>query len=160
MCGMGFSQAVVPVSTPDWLLICSIGSPDTTERSGLQHANAGKERRKWERLPLPVPLFVRSADGRGGESIEFAAAWNISAGGALVALRRCPRLGSQVSLEVPGNPLVKAPAERGLARTLKAKIVRITHTAACHLAALKFSRPLLPGVGMALRPGWKRPSPE
>jgi hypothetical protein len=126
----------------------------------LHRAKAANERRKWERLPLPVPLFIRTADEHGGESLEFATARNVSAGGALVALRRCPRLCSQVSVDIPGNPSVQDPAERRLVKTLKAMIVRIEHTATCHLAALKFSRPLSPAGGVPPRGGWKKPSPE
>jgi hypothetical protein len=126
----------------------------------LHRAKAAKERRKWERLPLPVPLFIRTADEHGGESLEFATAWNVSAGGALVALRRCPRLWLQVSVEIPGNPSVPDPVGRRLVRTLKAKIVRIDHTATGHLAALKFLRPLSPAGAARPRGGWKKPSPE
>jgi hypothetical protein len=43
------------------------------------------ERRKWPRLPLAIPIFVRSREDNGKETLEFATALNVSAGGALVA---------------------------------------------------------------------------
>ena len=46
------------------------------------------ERRKWTRLPLAIPVFVRSRDEKGKEFLEFATALNVSAGGMLVAMRR------------------------------------------------------------------------
>ena len=54
----------------------------------MNGAKAGNERRKWARLPLAIPVFVRSRDGKGKEFLEFATALNVSAGGMLVAIRR------------------------------------------------------------------------
>jgi len=34
----------------------------------------GAERRKWTRLPLAIPVFVRSRDDKGKELLEFATA--------------------------------------------------------------------------------------
>ena len=47
-----------------------------------------KQKRKWARLQLAIPVFVRTRDGNGKESLEFATAVNISPGGALVVVRR------------------------------------------------------------------------
>ena len=40
------------------------------------------ERREWSRLPLPIPIFVRSHEQDGKDFLEFATALNISAGGS------------------------------------------------------------------------------
>ncbi len=56
------------------------------------------ERRAWVRLPLAIPVFVRSHDENGKDFLEFATALNISAGGALVAVHRPLRPPAQVSL--------------------------------------------------------------
>ena len=53
----------------------------------MNGGKAGNERRKWTRLPLAIPVFVRSRDGKGKEFLEFATALNVSAGGMLVAIR-------------------------------------------------------------------------
>jgi len=101
------------------------------------------ERRKWVRLPLAIPVFVRSRDERGKEFLEFATALNVGAGGALVAVRRpLPRL-AQVLLEIPSAPLATAAALPKASRSLRAKAVRVTHAEGYHLLGLKFSRPLL-----------------
>ena len=54
----------------------------------MNGGKTGNERRKWARLPLAIPVFVRSRDGKGKEFLEFATALNVSAGGMLVAIRR------------------------------------------------------------------------
>jgi hypothetical protein len=104
------------------------------------------ESRKWPRLPLAIPVFVRSRDEDGKESLEFATALNISAGGALVAVRRSLPLSARVSLEIPSAPLVSGNSFPKASRTLRARTVRITHIDGYHLLGLKFFRPLLPAT--------------
>ena len=101
------------------------------------------ERRKWPRLPLAIPVFVRSRDDKGKEFLEFATALNVSAGGALVAVRRSLPLSAQVLLEIPSAPLAAATALPKASRTLRARTVRVTHAEGYHLVGLKFSHSLL-----------------
>jgi len=101
------------------------------------------ERRSWIRLPLAIPVFVRSRDEKGKDFLEFATALNVSAGGALVAVRRSLPLSAQVSLEIPSAPLATAAALPKSSRTVRARSVRITHAEGYHLVGLKFSHPLL-----------------
>ena len=108
-----------------------------------------KERRKWTRLPLAIPVFVRSRDEKGKEFLEFATALNISAGGALVAVRRSLPKTAQVLLEIPSAPLAATATLPRAARTLRARATRITHAEGYHLLGLKFSRPLLNGSSPA-----------
>jgi hypothetical protein len=105
----------------------------------------GQERRQWPRLPIAIPVFVRSKDEKGKELLEFATALNISAGGALVIVRRSPPLLSQVVLEIPSPPLSLGAAVPRAARALRAKMLRVTHAEGYHLLGVKFSRPLLSG---------------
>lgn len=101
------------------------------------------ENRKWPRLPLAIPIFVRSRDEEGKELLEFATALNISAGGALVAVRRSLPLSAQVLLEIPSAPLVSGNSFPNASRILRARTVRVTHVDGYHLLGLKFSHPLL-----------------
>ena len=106
-------------------------------------ARPGTERRKWPRLPLAIPVFVRSHDRKGNEFLEFATALNVSAGGMLVAVRRILPSASRIQLEIPSAPVATfALLPRG-ARTLRAKAVRNTPVQGFYLLGLKFYRPLL-----------------
>ena len=71
----------------------------------LNGAKPATERRKWARLPLAIPVFVRSRDEKGKEFLEFATALNVSAGGMLVAVRRSLPPVAQIRLEIPSAPL-------------------------------------------------------
>jgi hypothetical protein len=111
----------------------------------LKRRRLQTENRKWPRLPLAIPIFVRSRDEDGKELLEFATALNISAGGALVAVRRSLPLSSQVLLEIPSAPLVSGNSFPKASRILRARTVRATYVDGYHLLGLKFSQPLLNG---------------
>ena len=102
-----------------------------------------RERRKWARLPLAIPVFVRSHDDKGKEFLEFATALNLSAGGMLVALRRALPLSAQIQLEIPSAPMGTLASLPRASRNLRAKTVSASHAGGYHLLGLKFIRPLL-----------------
>jgi hypothetical protein len=102
------------------------------------------ERRRWPRLPLAIPVFVRSRAESDKEFLEFATAMNVSAGGMLVAVRRSIPSAAQISLEIPSAPLAAlAAALPTVIRILRAKVLRTHHGEGYNLVGLKFSRPLL-----------------
>lgn len=109
----------------------------------MNHHKPGPERREWVRLPLAIPVFVRSRDQSGKDFLEFATAINISAGGTLVAVHRSLRPATQVSLEIPSAPLAASAPVPKSSRNLKAKIVRVTHAEGYHLLGMKFTQSLL-----------------
>src|SRR5438094_2569890 len=111
--------------------------------ANLNRRKPETERRKWPRLALAIPVFVRSRDEKGKELLEFATALNISAGGALVAVRRSLPLSSQVLLEIPSAPLAAASSLPKAARNLRARTLRVTHADGYHLIGVKFSHPLI-----------------
>jgi c-di-GMP-binding flagellar brake protein YcgR len=101
-----------------------------------------EERRRWPRLPLAIPVFVRSQAETNQEFLEFATALNVSAGGMLVAVRRSIPSAAQVLLEIPSAPLAALAALPRVARNLRAKVLRMQHGEGYNLVGLKFSRPL------------------
>ena len=111
------------------------------------------ERRQWSRLPLAIPVFVRSRPDanretgpdtdRDKEFLEFATALNVSAGGMLLAVRRPLPSSAEISLEIPSAPLAALASLPHAARTLRAKVLRIELGQTFHLVGLKFSQPLL-----------------
>ncbi len=101
------------------------------------------ERRRWPRLPLAIPVFVRSRADGDKELLEFATALNVCAGGMLVAVRHSIPFSAQVSLEIPSAPLAAMTTLPHVARTLRARVLRMQHGEGYNLIALKFSRPLL-----------------
>jgi hypothetical protein len=102
------------------------------------------ERRRWPRLPLAIPVFVRSqGDEADKEFLEFATALNVSAGGMLIAVRHSIPSSAPVSLEIPSAPLAALATLPPVARNLRARVLRMQHGEGYNLVALKFSRPLV-----------------
>jgi c-di-GMP-binding flagellar brake protein YcgR len=100
------------------------------------------ERRRWPRLPLAIPIFVRSQAGAYKEFLEFATVLNVSAGGMLVAVRRSIPISAQVSLEIPSAPVGALAELPRVTRNMQARVLRMEHGEGYNMAGLKFSRPL------------------
>jgi hypothetical protein len=101
-----------------------------------------KEERKWARLQLAIPVFIRSRDGNGKDSLEFATAINISPGGALVVVRRSLPKATVVSVEIPSAPIGPALGLKPSSSIMQAKAVWVAHLDDHHLLGLKFARPI------------------
>ena len=101
-----------------------------------------KEDRKWPRMHLAIPVFVRAHDSSGKDSLEFATAINISPGGALVVVRRSLPQSAVISLEIPSAPIGSPPGLNNSDRVIRAKTVWVTHLDAYHLLGLKFDHPI------------------
>ena len=106
----------------------------------------GSDRRRWVRLPLSIPVFVRGLDPHGKQFVDFATALDISVGGALLAIHRHLPEGSKIMLEIPAGPVGhNSKVPRTVRQNLFAKAVRVTSGDNCHLLGLKFKQPLLEG---------------
>lgn len=101
------------------------------------------DRRRWERLPVAVPVFVRGSDQDGKEFLEFATALNLSAGGALVVMRRYFPASRELALEFPAAPIAEEKLLSGSSRTLNAQLVRVVNSERCDLWGLQFASPLI-----------------
>ena len=105
----------------------------------MPQGSSNGERRRWQRLSVPVPMFIRGVDDRGKEFLEFSTALNISAGGALLASRRFLHSDSKILLEIPPAPFPKTKAK---AHNIKARVVQVRNSERYHLCSLEFSKPL------------------
>jgi hypothetical protein len=100
------------------------------------------ERRKWPRLALAIPVFVRTRDEMGKEVLEFATVLNLSAGGMLVAVRRAVPPTTVIHLEIPSSPIPALVPLTSASRNLRAKALRSSPEDGYYLVGLKFSRSL------------------
>jgi hypothetical protein len=137
----GAAWGYCPLLAGHWPPRCCNGW--ASDGGGVRLEKKLGERRKWPRLPLAIPVFVRSHDENGKEFLEFATALNVSAGGMLLAVRRALPSSSQVLLEIPSAPVAALTSMPKTARNLRAKTLRSTQSSECHLLGLKFARPLL-----------------
>ncbi len=102
----------------------------------------GKERRRWQRLPLTIPVFARGRDENGEEFLEFSTILDVSAGGALLLTRRPLAPGSQVSLHMLLLSSIEATPEAHSPRSMRvrnARVVRVQTSGEQHLSGLEFA---------------------
>jgi hypothetical protein len=101
------------------------------------------ERRRWHRLELAIPVFVRATDAGGRAFTELAVALNISYGGALVALRHPITAPCKMSLEVPRPPIPDLAKLMNLPpQTIEANVVRVERKNGSQLLGLQFASPI------------------
>ena len=110
---------------------------------GLNGRGSEANRRRFQRLPLGIPVFIRSRGQSEREILEFATALNVSAGGMLVAVRHSLASATQVSLEIPSAPVSATVGLPSVVRSLRAKVMRTQAEQGYNLLGLKFSRPLI-----------------
>jgi hypothetical protein len=125
-----------------WPLVCLVFKSLRNERAGVKTKNPAVERRRWPRLPLAIPVFVRSPLEQDKEFLEFATALNVSAGGMLLALRHFLPAAAKISLEIPSGPIATLEPLPSAIRTLRAEVLRTQLGQSSHLVGLKFSQPL------------------
>jgi len=101
-----------------------------------------KNMRKWTRLRLAIPVFLRTRDENNQDLLEFATAINISAGGALVATRHSLPKSTPISMEIPSAPIGPMHGLASFHSVIRAKTVWVSHLDEYHLMGLKFARPL------------------
>ncbi len=100
------------------------------------------ERRRFPRMRLQIPVFVRGVDAAGMEFLELTKTLNISATGAFVASPR--RLGAEntVHLTIPAPP----PPSTGMVPLetppIQARIRRQQAAGDVHLVGLEFLKAL------------------
>jgi len=86
-------------------------------------------------------VFARGVDLNGREFKELATAYNISAGGMLVAVSRRLVPALRLRLDMPAPP--NAPNTRATSvREIEAHIIRVEQRSRHKLLALKFEHPI------------------
>ena len=138
--------------------VCSSASrllwpPGNRVATARRKALSAQERRRWERLPIALPVFVLGTDEVGERFLEFATVLNIGGGGALIALRRHVRIGTRLTLESPEVPapleIISTPWSEPAVlascwRSYNGSVIRIRNVSPYHLLAIKFTRRLIP----------------
>lgn len=103
-----------------------------------------ENRRKWERIPIVIPLFVSGTDSEGERFSDLTSAQNIGAGGVLFASHRSLAPTAKLTIQVPFAPwLSKLAAAARNSRMHKGRVVRVLATKTFNYYAFQFDRPLI-----------------
>jgi hypothetical protein len=100
------------------------------------------ERRRFSRIRLQVPLFIRGTDAQGKEFLELAKTLDISCSGARLVSPKPLQSQEIISLTIPA-PLPRS-AEFGECGSppISARVRRLESSGDLELAAVEFLRPL------------------
>lgn len=119
-------------------------------RIGSKHANQGCEevvigtnKRRYQRLPLAIPIFLKGRDEGGKDFLELTMAVNVSAGGALLVTRRLLPRASKLTLEMPASPIQAFLCSTKSRRSLQGRVIRSSSKDFFNFCAVRFSRPLI-----------------
>jgi len=116
--------------------------PAMSQGTGFARGPKPADRRRSQRLPLQVPIFVRGLDEYGDEFLDLTKTLNISAVGACLASPRALRLNQLLFLRIPAP----SPSSSGLVSeaspAISARVLREHPVGDIHLGAVEFVKPL------------------
>ena len=113
-----------------------------SERRSRGSGEASTERRRFSRIRLQVPLFIRGTDGQGNEFLELAKTLDISCSGARLISPRSLQSQEIISLTVPA-PLPRSPEAGGYGTPpISARVRRQELSGEMELVAVEFLKPL------------------
>lgn len=100
------------------------------------------EQRRFARIRLQVPLFVRGSDVYGEEFMELAKTLDISANGAFMATCHPLRSNEIVTLTIPSPSVSSSGLIPAGMPPIQAKVRRQRKAGDAHLIGLEFLKPL------------------
>jgi hypothetical protein len=100
------------------------------------------ERRRFQRINLQVPLFVRGKDAHGEQFLELAKTLDISALGAFIT---CPRplvVSEVVTLTIPAPSITSSALVPAGMPPIQARVKRQQEAGDVHLVGVEFLKPI------------------
>jgi hypothetical protein len=99
--------------------------------------------RRWQRLPVAVPVFARGTDEKGRSFTEFTTMLNLGGGGGLLVFRRSAPRAARMVVEFPSPALPGLMLPSNCTQTLKSRVVHVTPSGPYDLLGVEFIHPLL-----------------
>jgi hypothetical protein len=100
------------------------------------------ERRRYQRIHLQVPLFIRGRDAHGEQFLELAKTLNISGLGAFLTCPRALAVNEVITLTIPAPSItVSALVPSGMP-PIQARVKRQQEAGDVHLVGVEFLKPI------------------
>ncbi|MGA8366888.1 MAG: PilZ domain-containing protein [Candidatus Acidiferrales bacterium] len=100
------------------------------------------DRRRFYRIKLQVPLFVRGKDAYGDQFLELAKTIDISALGALITCARSLAVNEVVTLTIPAPSVYSSALVPSGMPPIQAKVKRQHDAGDVHLVGVEFLKPI------------------
>jgi c-di-GMP-binding flagellar brake protein YcgR len=101
-----------------------------------------EERRRYQRIRLQVPLFIRGKDAQGDQFMELAKTLDISAIGAFLASPRPLTLGGFITLTIPAPSITSSGLVPAGMAPIQARIRRQQEAGDVYLVGVEFLKPI------------------
>jgi len=101
------------------------------------------ERRRYQRIRLQVPLFIRGTDAHGEQFMELAKALDFSALGAFITCSRLLTIGEIVTLTIPAPSITSTALVPAGMPPIQAKVRRQQEAGDLRLSGVEFLKPLV-----------------
>jgi c-di-GMP-binding flagellar brake protein YcgR len=102
----------------------------------------GHERRRYQRIHLQVPLFIRGKDAHKEQFMELAKTLDISALGAFIACPRALAINDIVTLTIPSPSITSSALVPSGMPPIQARVKRQEHAGDVYLVGVEFLKPI------------------
>lgn len=101
-----------------------------------------EERRRYQRIHLQIPLFIRGKDAQGEQFMELAKTLNISAIGAFLASPRPLSVNGFITLTIPAPSITSSGLVPAGMAPIQARIRRQQEAGDVYLVGVEFLKPI------------------
>lgn len=102
-----------------------------------------EERRRYQRIRIQIPLFVRGRDVHGEQFLELAKTLDISAQGAFLTCPRALVLGDFITLTIPAPSVTSSGLVPAGMAPIQARVKRQHEAGDVRLVGVEFLKPIL-----------------
>ena len=100
------------------------------------------ERRRYQRIQLQIPLFIRGKDAQGEQFVELAKTLDISALGAFLASPRTLTINGFITLTIPAPSITSSGLVPAGMAPIQAKVRRQQEAGDVYLIGAEFLKPI------------------
>lgn len=100
------------------------------------------ERRRFQRIHLQIPMFVRGRDAHGEQFLELAKTLDISALGAFVTCPRPLSVNEIVTLTIPAPSITSSALVPAGMPPIQARVKRYQQAGDVYLVGVEFLKPI------------------
>lgn len=111
-------------------------------QNGLAVTPFSDERRRFQRIRLQVPLFIRGKDAHGEQFVELAKTLDISGLGAFITSPRPLSVGGIVTLTIPAPSITSSALVPAGMPPIQARVKRQQEAGDIHLVGVEFLKPI------------------
>jgi hypothetical protein len=119
-----------------------MGARENPIHHRLAMSSLNDERRRFQRMHLQVPLFIRGKDAHGEQFLELAKTLDISGLGAFMTCPRALALNEVITLTIPAPSITSSALVPAGMPPIQARVKRQQVAGDVHLVGVEFLKPI------------------